>query len=502
MSSSLISVGSVGASAVAGAGASPAGGSAPKTLMDVFASLLGNTSGEAGAETTQSSTSTINGLELGDIAREIIASLLEGKPAEVATEAPAEGEGTELPGLADLLAKIEAALDAGETVDPELLKKLGESIDALAAIIGSPAEVTATVSADLPLEIAAAGKATPEGDPVPEQPVLKGLADKLQDLAGKLGDADTDLATKLEALADKLTALKTTVADLIEDAPELKAIIEALVQPKAEAKASVTGPALAAPALRLPAEASLSPKKEEPQTPASPPSADDAETPADTDVADAPRPLVKVEAKAEQPVVAGAPEKRDAPAAPPAPSQPPAPADTMVVTTLAPTATGSQQAVHGEVRAIHTAYQQPSPINLPQMAFEIARQVQQGVSKFQIRLDPPELGRVDVNLDMDRSGQVNAKLIVERSETLDLLQRDHRALERALAQAGLDTSKTNLEFSLRQNPFAGQDGKGQGQPGASPFASDLRAPMLAEAEPQAVTVYRGTASPGGVNIFV
>ena len=57
-----------------------------------------------------------------------------------------------------------------------------------------------------------------------------------------------------------------------------------------------------------------------------------------------------------------------------------------------------------------------------------------------------------------QAGQVNARLTVERAETLDLLQRDQRALERALAQAGLDASKTNLEFSLKQNPFAGQDG--------------------------------------------
>ena len=136
------------------------------------------------------------------------------------------------------------------------------------------------------------------------------------------------------------------------------------------------------------------------------------------------------------------------------------------------------------------------------MAFEIVRQVQQGVSKFQIRLDPPEMGRIDVKLDIDAAGQVNARLTVERAETLDLLQRDQRALERALAQAGLDTNKTNLEFSLKQNPFAGQDGKGQ-QPDGLPFGGDGRGPVIAEAEPTvATTIYRGSASASGVNIFV
>ena len=136
------------------------------------------------------------------------------------------------------------------------------------------------------------------------------------------------------------------------------------------------------------------------------------------------------------------------------------------------------------------------------MAFEIARQVQQGVSRFQIRLDPPELGRIDVKLDMDQAGQVNAKLTVERSETLDLLQRDQRALERALAQAGLDASKTNLEFSLQAESVRGA---GRQRAAAGRFAvrrSRCRSP-LAEAEPlQAITLYRGSASPGGVNIFV
>jgi flagellar hook-length control protein FliK len=210
----------------------------------------------------------------------------------------------------------------------------------------------------------------------------------------------------------------------------------------------------------------------------------------------------KAEVKPDQPAVATVPDKREAPAPSALTPTAAALADTTAAA-AATTTTGTHATVHGEVRAVHSAYQAPSPINLPHMAFEIVRQVQQGVSRFQIRLDPPELGRIDVKLDMDQSGQVNAKLIVERSETLDLLQRDQRALERALAQAGLDTSKTNLEFSLRQNPFAGQDGKGQGQPGASPFASDIRAPLVAEAEAQAaVTVYRGSASPGGVNMFV
>ena len=138
-------------------------------------------------------------------------------------------------------------------------------------------------------------------------------------------------------------------------------------------------------------------------------------------------------------------------------------------------------------------------LNLPQIAFELVRQVNDGNSRFQMRLDPPELGKIDVRLDIDRSGQVTARLTVEKAETLDLMQRDQRGLEKALQQAGLDSSKTNLEFSLKQNPFSGgQQGQDQGgrQPG---FGGDT-----AEAdEPPApqINLYRASLSASGVNII-
>jgi flagellar hook-length control protein FliK len=83
------------------------------------------------------------------------------------------------------------------------------------------------------------------------------------------------------------------------------------------------------------------------------------------------------------------------------------------------------------------------------LAVEIAANVQIGRSRFDIRLDPPELGRIDVRLDVDRNGQVTSHLIVEKSATLDLLRRDASQLERALQDAGLKTSDNGLQFSLR-----------------------------------------------------
>lgn len=91
---------------------------------------------------------------------------------------------------------------------------------------------------------------------------------------------------------------------------------------------------------------------------------------------------------------------------------------------------------------------------------EIAARFQSSKNRFEIRLDPPELGRVEVRLDVDRDGKVTSRLVVDRQETLDLLRRDAPQLERALQQAGLKTGDSGMQFSLRdQNPGQNQNGQ-------------------------------------------
>jgi len=101
-----------------------------------------------------------------------------------------------------------------------------------------------------------------------------------------------------------------------------------------------------------------------------------------------------------------------------------------------------------------------APVPLESVAMEIAARVQGGRNRFEIRLDPPELGRIDVRLDIDRSGQVTSRLVVDKVETLDALRRDAHQLERALQDAGLKTSENGLQFSLRDQSFAGRNDQG------------------------------------------
>ncbi len=90
------------------------------------------------------------------------------------------------------------------------------------------------------------------------------------------------------------------------------------------------------------------------------------------------------------------------------------------------------------------------------VAIEIASQVQAGKNHFEIRLDPPELGRIEVRLDVDRDGHTTTRLIADRSDTLDLMRRDASGLERVLQDAGLKTTDNGLQFSLRDQTMGRQ----------------------------------------------
>src|SRR5437588_322481 len=76
------------------------------------------------------------------------------------------------------------------------------------------------------------------------------------------------------------------------------------------------------------------------------------------------------------------------------------------------------------------AHHYAAAVPLSGLAVEIAAHSREGRNRFEIRLDPPELGRIDVRLDVDHDGRVASRLVVERSDTLDLLRRDAPALER------------------------------------------------------------------------
>ena len=99
-----------------------------------------------------------------------------------------------------------------------------------------------------------------------------------------------------------------------------------------------------------------------------------------------------------------------------------------------------------------------APVPLSGLALEIAVSARSGKSRFEIRLDPADLGRIDVRVDVDRNGQVTSHLTVEKPETLSMLCQDAPQLQRALDDAGLKTGTGGLQFSLRDQSSSSQNG--------------------------------------------
>ena len=98
------------------------------------------------------------------------------------------------------------------------------------------------------------------------------------------------------------------------------------------------------------------------------------------------------------------------------------------------------------------------------LALKVAAHSADGSSNFSIRLDPPELGRIEVNLNVNSDGHAEAQLSADKPQTLELLQKDAPQLERALRDVGLNLAG-GLAFSLKGDgrSQAWRDGQGNGR---------------------------------------
>ena len=87
-----------------------------------------------------------------------------------------------------------------------------------------------------------------------------------------------------------------------------------------------------------------------------------------------------------------------------------------------------------------------------------------GLDTITLRLDPPELGNVNVRLQFGKDKAVKAVVTVEKPETFLMLQREAHNLERALQSAGLETTAESVTFELAQDnsAFSHNDGEANG----------------------------------------
>ncbi|HSK38326.1 MAG TPA: flagellar hook-length control protein FliK [Arenibaculum sp.] len=97
---------------------------------------------------------------------------------------------------------------------------------------------------------------------------------------------------------------------------------------------------------------------------------------------------------------------------------------------------------------------QPHPAS-EMVGVSLSRMADGRADRMTIQLRPAELGSVEVRLEFGRDGTVHARILAERPEALDLLQRDSKALEKSLQDAGFRTDSDSLSFDLR----GGQQGE-------------------------------------------
>ncbi|MER2520468.1 MAG: flagellar hook-length control protein FliK [Bdellovibrionales bacterium] len=83
-----------------------------------------------------------------------------------------------------------------------------------------------------------------------------------------------------------------------------------------------------------------------------------------------------------------------------------------------------------------------------QIIVHLHRTLANGDNRLSIQLNPTELGRIDIRIDMTNDGKAHGTVVASNPSTLEMLQKDSRGLERALQEAGLRADPGSLSFSL------------------------------------------------------
>lgn len=127
---------------------------------------------------------------------------------------------------------------------------------------------------------------------------------------------------------------------------------------------------------------------------------------------------------------------------------------------------------------------QLTPHTIPMLAATMMRRFESGSKQFTMRLDPPELGQVEVKLTVGVDKKVRAVVSADRPEALADLVRSARELARALADAGLDLDDNGLTFQLN-DPSSGGQQRGARDPQTAQHATTSSAQVRnGEAEVQ------------------
>lgn len=117
-----------------------------------------------------------------------------------------------------------------------------------------------------------------------------------------------------------------------------------------------------------------------------------------------------------------------------------------------------------------------------EMGVAIAHRVQAGGSELIVRLNPAEMGRIEVTLAFDHSGSLRATVAAESPAALDLLRRDSADLGRALSDAGVRADAQSFRFDSGTGSRQQSGERQPGQAGSNPrppgrFYADEASPV-------------------------
>lgn len=100
------------------------------------------------------------------------------------------------------------------------------------------------------------------------------------------------------------------------------------------------------------------------------------------------------------------------------------------------------------------------PAAMEQVVLRLQRAVAEGTDRLRLQLRPASLGKLDIQIDISSTdSRTQIVVSVEKPETYVLLQRDARALEEALRQAGLQLDEGSLSFNLQREGEGSADGR-------------------------------------------
>ena len=190
--------------------------------------------------------------------------------------------------------------------------------------------------------------------------------------------------------------------------------------------------------------------------------------------------------------------------------------DKTLLTTMAATTSSSDNAVAAPSTTDHTvrasaqaeaaAQRGTRPAALPvveQVAVRINKAISDGVDRITVKLNPADLGQIDIRMEIGPDGKFNAVFAADRPQTVELLQRDARELARSLQDAGLRTDAGSLSFNLRGQNQGQANGSQSGTPQHAGSDSSSGTDLPAEAMPMPANLYNASnAANGRVDIRV